>query len=176
MIFAFASLVTHSLFRTDPRNMNVNKASSYLDLSPLYGDGTNTQFARWSATNIHIFVLDQAGQDKVRDRALGRGLLYPDTFYEERLMFLPPASSVLLVLFSRNHNVCPRFWCYSACQIDWFARCSISLRSSSRLMNEGFGLIPLLPMLLRGPYKMNKSSRLLGSLSQSSSIPCSHCS
>lgn len=51
-------------------------------------------------------LLDQAAQDKVRDKATGRGLLYPDTFSEERLTFLVPATSVLLVLFSRNHNVC----------------------------------------------------------------------
>jgi linoleate 10R-lipoxygenase len=85
LIFSFASIVTHSLFRTDPHNMNINNASSYFDLSPLYGD-------------------NQAAQDKVRDKAAGRGLLYPDTFSEERLTFLPPASSALLVLFSRNHN------------------------------------------------------------------------
>ncbi|KAG6865223.1 hypothetical protein C0991_004346 [Blastosporella zonata] len=85
LIFAFASIVTHSLFRTDLKNVHINNASSYLDLSPLYGD-------------------NQAAQDKVRDKASGRGLLYPDTFSEERLLFLPPATSVLLVLFSRNHN------------------------------------------------------------------------
>ncbi|KAG6830523.1 hypothetical protein H0H87_007821, partial [Tephrocybe sp. NHM501043] len=85
LIFAFAAIVTHSLFRTDHKNIHINNASSYLDLSPLYGD-------------------NQAAQDKVRDRASGRGLLYPDTFSEERLLFLPPAASVLLVLFSRNHN------------------------------------------------------------------------
>ncbi|KAG6815996.1 hypothetical protein H0H87_009602, partial [Tephrocybe sp. NHM501043] len=85
MIFALASIVTHSLFRTDHSNININNASSYLDLSPLYGD-------------------NQAAQDKIRDKSSGRGLLYPDTFSEERLLFLPPATSVLLVLFSRNHN------------------------------------------------------------------------
>lgn len=38
LIFAYASIVTHSLFRTDLQNMYMNNASSYLDLSPLYGD------------------------------------------------------------------------------------------------------------------------------------------
>ncbi|KAG6834140.1 hypothetical protein H0H93_011600, partial [Arthromyces matolae] len=46
----------------------------------------------------------QVAQDKVRNKASGRGLLFPDTFSEDRLMFLPPATSVILVLFSRNHN------------------------------------------------------------------------
>jgi hypothetical protein len=85
LIFVFASIVIHSLFRTDTTNVYINNASSYLDLSPVYGD-------------------NQAAQDKVRDKAQGRGLLYPDTFSEERLLFLPPATSVLLVVFSRNHN------------------------------------------------------------------------
>ncbi|KAJ3865441.1 heme peroxidase [Lentinula novae-zelandiae] len=85
LTFAFASLVTHSLFRTDYKNMNINDTSSYLDLSPLYG-------------------INQAAQDLVRDKAAGRGLLYPDTFSEERLLFLPPAASALLVILSRNHN------------------------------------------------------------------------
>lgn len=49
--------------------------------------------------------VDQAAQDLVRDKESGRGYLYPDTFSEERLLFLPPASSVLLVILSRNHNV-----------------------------------------------------------------------
>lgn len=87
MTFAFASLVTHSLFRTDPTDWNKNNTTSYLDLSPLYG-------------------YNQFTQDQVRNKSLGRGLLYPDTYSEERLGFVPPAASALLVIFSRNHNVC----------------------------------------------------------------------
>ncbi|KAK7036088.1 heme peroxidase [Favolaschia claudopus] len=83
LIFAFATIVIHSLFRTDLADWNVNATSSYLDLSPLY---------------------DQATQDLVRDKAKGRGLLYPDSFSEERLVFLPPAASALLVILNRNHN------------------------------------------------------------------------
>jgi linoleate 10R-lipoxygenase len=84
MTFAFASLVTHSLFRTDPSDWSKNNTSSYLDLSPLYGS-------------------NQAEQDAVRLKD-GRGLMYPDVFSEGRLVFLPPASGALLVLFNRNHN------------------------------------------------------------------------
>ncbi|KAJ7506939.1 heme peroxidase [Mycena galericulata] len=83
--FAFATLVIHSLFRSDMTDWNINATSSYLDLSPLYG-------------------INQATQDLVRDKAQGRGLLYPDSFSEERLMFLPPAASALLVILNRNHN------------------------------------------------------------------------
>ncbi|KAF8879251.1 heme peroxidase [Infundibulicybe gibba] len=85
LTFAFASLVTHSLFRTDYKDQSVNNTSSYLNLSPLYG-------------------YDQASQDQVCNKASGRGLLYPDTFSEEHLLFLPPAASALLVIFCRNHN------------------------------------------------------------------------
>ncbi|CAE6450365.1 unnamed protein product [Rhizoctonia solani] len=84
LTFAFASLVTHSLFRTDPSDWGKNNTSSYLDLSPLYGS-------------------NQAEQDLVRVKD-GRGLLHPDTFSEGRLVFLPPAAAALLVMWSRNHN------------------------------------------------------------------------
>jgi hypothetical protein len=57
------------------------------------------------AVILTVKSTDQAAQDLVRDKVSGRGLLYTDTFSEERLTFLPPAASVLLVLFSRNHNV-----------------------------------------------------------------------
>ncbi|KAJ7443813.1 heme peroxidase [Mycena latifolia] len=79
LTFAFASLVTHSLFRLNPADGNINATSSYLDLSPLYG-------------------VDQASQDFVRNKDMGRGLLYPDTFSEDRLTFLPPAASALLYI------------------------------------------------------------------------------
>lgn len=67
--------------------MNINETSSYIDLAPLYGNNED-------ALN-KIRVLD------------GRGLLKPDTFAEDRLLLLPPAVCVILVLFSRNHNVRP---------------------------------------------------------------------
>lgn len=84
-IFAYAAIVIHSLFRTSTGEQWRNDASSYLDLSPLYGD-------------------NDADLERIRDKSKGRGLLYPDTFSEERLIFMPPAACVLLVLFSRNHN------------------------------------------------------------------------
>ncbi len=86
MTFAFASLVTHSLFRTNPQKQWVNDTTSYLDLSPLYG-------------------ANQVEQDSVRDKGQGRGLLYNDCYAEERLGFLPAAAGALLVIFCRNHNV-----------------------------------------------------------------------
>jgi hypothetical protein len=72
-------------FRTSHGDVNINETSSYVDLAPLYGNS-------------------QEQQDKLRVRD-GRGLLHPDVFAEDRLLLLPPAVCVLLVLFSRNHNV-----------------------------------------------------------------------
>lgn len=105
LMFSFAALVIHtyvesfliwgrfylmlvaaySVFRTSHYNAEINETSSYVDLAPLYGH-------------------DQKAQDKVRTRN-GRGTLHPDAFAEDRLLLLPPAVCVLLVLFSRNHNV-----------------------------------------------------------------------
>jgi len=84
LLFAFAVLIIHSLFRTSPESSFINDTSSYLDLSPLYGH-------------------DLAAQMKVR-RNDGTGRLYEDVFAENRLLLMPPAVSALLILFSRNHN------------------------------------------------------------------------
>jgi hypothetical protein len=84
LMFSFAALVIHTVFRTSHKDPNVNDTSSYVDLAPLYGH-------------------NQDAQNKVRVRD-GRGLLKPDSFAEDRLLLLPPAVCVLLVLFSRNHN------------------------------------------------------------------------
>lgn len=86
LTFAFASLVTHSLFRTNPRNWTINDTNSYLDLSVLYG-------------------VSSQQQDMIRNKDEGRGYLWKDAFAEDRLVLVPPAASALLVVFSRNHNV-----------------------------------------------------------------------
>lgn len=78
--------------------MTKNNTTSYLDLSPLYG-------------------ANQLAQDQVRNKKLGRGLLYPDCFSEERLEFLPPAVSALLCIFNRNHNVCAAFFACAVYEI-----------------------------------------------------------
>ncbi|KAJ4469566.1 linoleate diol synthase [Lentinula aciculospora] len=84
LMFSFAALVIHSVFRTSHNDVNINETSSYCDLAPLYGHNQETQ-------------------NRVR-RKEGLGLLHPDVFAEDRLLLLPPAVCVLLVLFNRNHN------------------------------------------------------------------------
>jgi hypothetical protein len=89
--FAFADLVIHSIFNTDYKDNTVNNASSYLDLSILYG--TSEQDVK-----------------SVR-RMDGTGMLYDDVFADSRLLFMPPSVCALLVLFNRNHNVSvPILW------------------------------------------------------------------
>ena len=73
------------VFRTSHQDVSVNGTSSYVDLAPLYGNSE-----------------ESLNKIRVRD---GRGLLKPDTFAEDRLLLLPPAVCVILVLFNRNHNV-----------------------------------------------------------------------
>ncbi|KAI0051062.1 heme peroxidase [Auriscalpium vulgare] len=84
LFFAFADLVIHSVFNTDHHDWTQNNASSYLDLSPLYGSS-------------------QADLDKIR-RKDGTGRLYEDVFADSRLLFMPPSVCALLVLLNRNHN------------------------------------------------------------------------
>ncbi|KAI0046507.1 linoleate diol synthase [Auriscalpium vulgare] len=88
LMFSFAALVVHTVFRTSHQDVSKNETSSYVDLSPLYGH-------------------NEEALEKIRVRD-GRGLLYPDTFAEDRLLLLPPAVCALLVLFSRNHNYIAR--------------------------------------------------------------------
>lgn len=84
LFFAFADLVIHSIFNTDRNDPTINNASSYLDLSPLYGSS-------------------EAQVDSVR-RKDGTGRLKEDVFADGRLLFMPPSACVLLVLMCRNHN------------------------------------------------------------------------
>ncbi|KAG8898789.1 hypothetical protein FRC00_002305 [Tulasnella sp. 408] len=93
--FAFANLVIHSLFWTtfkendeDPDTEDftqpINKVSSYLDLSPLYGS---------SEQELNSIRLND-----------GTGRIQPDTFADPRVLNMPPSTPALLVMFSRNHN------------------------------------------------------------------------
>lgn len=83
ILFYWASLIIHDLFQTDHRDISNSQTSSYLDLSPLYGD-------------------NQDDQDQVRTFEHGR--LKPDCFAEQRLLGFPPGCGVLLIMFNRFHN------------------------------------------------------------------------
>ncbi|KAG9313033.1 heme peroxidase [Chiua virens] len=116
LMFSFAALVIHSVFRTDHKNVNINLTSGYVDLAPLYGN-------------------DQATQDKIRIKD-GRGCLYPDTFAEDRLLLLPPATAVILVLFNRNHNYIARRLLEINERGTWVDPSTLSPNSSKLLKQE----------------------------------------
>ncbi|KAH8108998.1 heme peroxidase [Phellopilus nigrolimitatus] len=86
LFFSFADLIIHSVFNTDHGDWSVNDASSYLDLSPLYGSGSS------------------AGESEKVRRNDGTGRLWEDVFADMRVLFMPPNVCALLVLFCRNHN------------------------------------------------------------------------
>ncbi|KAF9524957.1 heme peroxidase [Crepidotus variabilis] len=84
LFFAFADLVIHSIFNTRHGDWSINDASSYLDLSILYGS-------------------NEEQQNSVR-RNDGSGKLQDDVWADRRLIMMPPSACVLLVLLNRNHN------------------------------------------------------------------------
>lgn len=71
------------IFRTNRQDGSINDASSYLDLSPLYGNNA---------------------EDLSNVRAFKDGMLKPDCFSEKRVLAFPPGVSVILVMFNRFHN------------------------------------------------------------------------
>jgi hypothetical protein len=83
ILFYWASLIIHDCFQTDHRDFNMSQTSSYLDLSPLYGD-------------------TQKDQDQIR--SFKDGKLKPDCFSEERMLGFPPGCGILLIMFNRFHN------------------------------------------------------------------------
>ncbi|BGP18046.1 hypothetical protein JCM10213_008418 [Rhodosporidiobolus nylandii] len=83
LLFSFATIIIHSAFQTSREDATINEASSYLDLSPLYGN-------------------NEAEQKTVR--TFEQGKLFPDVIASSRLFFMPPSVVALLVIFNRNHN------------------------------------------------------------------------
>lgn len=69
------------LFQTSHEDFNISKTSSYLDLSPLYGDV-------------------QADQDQIR--TFKDGKLKADCFAEERLLGFPPGTGCMLIMYNRS--------------------------------------------------------------------------
>lgn len=71
------------LFHTSFKDPGINLASSYLDLSPLYGSS-------------------QAEQHRIR--TFKDGQLKLDTFADRRLELFPPGVAALMICFNRFHN------------------------------------------------------------------------
>ncbi|KAJ9645772.1 hypothetical protein H2199_002812 [Coniosporium tulheliwenetii] len=56
ILFYWASLIIHDLFQTDHRDISNSQTSSYLDLSPLYGDNQDDQD---QIRTFHNYVVEQ---------------------------------------------------------------------------------------------------------------------
>ncbi|KAL6717332.1 hypothetical protein ACLMJK_005247 [Lecanora helva] len=83
ILFYLASVIIHDLFMTDRTDSSKNQTSSYLDLSPLYGNNQEEQ------NLIRTF------QD---------GKIKADCFSNTRVLGFPPGVGVLLIMFNRFHN------------------------------------------------------------------------
>ncbi|KAF4595798.1 heme peroxidase [Ophiocordyceps camponoti-floridani] len=83
ILWYWATIVIHDIFETNSQNPSINNASSYLDLSPLYGK------TKESVDSMRTF----------KD-----GKIKPDSFAERRLIAIPPGVCVMLVMFNRFHN------------------------------------------------------------------------
>lgn len=83
MLFYLATIIIHDIFQTSHKDYSINLASSYLDLSPLYG------------RNVDEVKMMRTFQD---------GLLKPDCFSSTRILGFPPGCGVFLVMFNRFHN------------------------------------------------------------------------
>ncbi|GAA5974545.1 hypothetical protein JCM11641_002083 [Rhodosporidiobolus odoratus] len=83
LLFSFATIIVHSTFQTSRTDASINEASSYLDLSPLYGNNVKEQ---------------------ATVRSFKQGRLFPDVIASSRMFFMPPSVVALLVIFNRNHN------------------------------------------------------------------------
>ncbi|KAH6659111.1 linoleate diol synthase [Truncatella angustata] len=83
MFFYLATIITHDCFQTDAKDQNKNMASSYLDLSPLYGSNKEEQMAM---------------------RTLKNGFLKSDCFASKRVLGNPPGVGAFLIMFNRFHN------------------------------------------------------------------------
>ena len=83
ILFYLASIIIHDVFRTNRNDFNISDTSSYLDLSPLYGND-------W--------------KEQKRMRTFKDGKIKPDCFSETRLLTFPPGVGAILIMFNRYHN------------------------------------------------------------------------
>lgn len=83
ILFNFASIIIHDVFKTNRDDYNISDTSSYLDLSPLYG-------STWA--------------EQKRMRTSKDGKIKPDCFSETRLLTFPPGVGAILIMFNRHHN------------------------------------------------------------------------
>ncbi|KAK2467669.1 hypothetical protein APHAL10511_000524 [Amanita phalloides] len=86
LAYAFAAILSLSLHRevSPQSDLKSNGTSPYFDLSPLYG-------------------VNETESSTIRMKD-GHGMLWPDSFCEDRIAMFPDAVAALLILWNRYHN------------------------------------------------------------------------
>ena len=146
MLFYLASIIIHDLFRTDHKT-GTNATSSYLELSPLYGD-------------------NQKEQDTMR--TFRDGKIKSDCFSNKRVLGFPPGVSVLLIMFNRFHNYivgqlaavneCGRFTKpESGASKEAWAKYDNDLFQTARLINCGLYINIILKDYVRTILDLNRT-------------------
>ncbi|KAL6238146.1 Psi-producing oxygenase A [Aspergillus navahoensis] len=146
VLFYLASIIIHDLFQTDPNDDSVSKTSSYLDLSPLYGN-------------------NQDEQNLVR--TFKDGKLKPDCFATKRVLGFPPGVGVLLIMFNRFHNYvvgqlaaineCGRFTRPDESNVKEYAKYDNNLFQTGRLVTCGLYANIILKDYVRTILNINRT-------------------
>ncbi|KAL4872959.1 Psi-producing oxygenase A [Aspergillus spectabilis] len=146
VLFYLASIIIHDLFQTDPNDDSVSRTSSYLELSPLYGN-------------------NQDEQSLVR--TFKDGKLKPDCFSTKRVLGFPPGVGVLLIMFNRFHNYvveqlasineCGRFTKPDESSTDAYAKYDNNLFQTGRLVTCGLYANIILKDYVRTILNINRT-------------------
>ncbi|KAL4941229.1 Psi-producing oxygenase A [Aspergillus oleicola] len=146
VLFYLASIIIHDLFQTDPKDGSTSLTSSYLELSPLYGN-------------------NQDEQDLVR--TFKDGKLKPDCFSTKRVLGFPPGVGVLLIMFNRYHNYvveqlvaineCGRFTKPDESDVEEYAKYDNNLFQTGRLITCGLYANIILKDYVRTILNINRT-------------------
>jgi len=105
----FITLLIHDFYYSDPKNPEINKTTSYLDLSPLYGYNLTRQNAMRSFVDGKFkmkgdmpLTLEDMGNDFMIN-PLGLDSSKVFCFGDERVSSIPPLA-IMLTIFMREHN------------------------------------------------------------------------
>jgi len=105
----FITLLIHDFYYSDPNNPEINKTTSYLDLSPLYGYNADRQNAIRSHTdgkfkmkdNLPLTLAEMGNNFMQNPYGMDPNKIF--CFGDERVSTIPPLA-VMLTIFMREHN------------------------------------------------------------------------
>jgi hypothetical protein len=111
----FITLLIHDFYYSDPKNPEINKTTSYLDLSPLYGYNAQRQHAVRShingklktKNNMPLTLADASSDPEMGSNFMQNPYSMDATkifcFGDERVSTIPPLA-IMLTIFMREHN------------------------------------------------------------------------